>query len=51
VQADAITAKHNNDAKFARQEYSTAKEYFQKVFELDPNDAIAQKAIEDINVK
>ncbi|MDR3133467.1 MAG: hypothetical protein LBU42_05525 [Prevotellaceae bacterium] len=51
VQADAITAKHNNDAKFARQEYSIAKEYFQKVFELDPNDAVAQKAIEDINVK
>ncbi|MDR0582306.1 MAG: hypothetical protein LBG31_05005 [Prevotellaceae bacterium] len=51
VQADNITAKHNNNASFARQEYNTAKEYFQKVFELDPNDSIAQKAIEDINVK
>ncbi|MDR3351266.1 MAG: hypothetical protein LBN98_06485 [Prevotellaceae bacterium] len=51
VQADAITAKHNNNASFARQEYNLTRDYFQKVLDLDPSDAVAQKAIEDIPVK
>jgi tetratricopeptide (TPR) repeat protein len=52
VQAEEITRKHNNNAKFAKEEYLKAKDYFSKVLELDPNDPTATKAIEGMeNIK
>jgi tetratricopeptide (TPR) repeat protein len=50
VQADVITKKHKNNPDFAKEEYNQAKSFFQKVLDLDPNDAIAQKGIE-IDIK
>jgi tetratricopeptide (TPR) repeat protein len=51
LQAEAITKKHNDNPDFARTEYLKAKEYFTKVLELNPKDAIAIEALQGITIQ
>jgi tetratricopeptide (TPR) repeat protein len=44
MQADAIMKKNNNNPDKAKKEFLTAKSFFSKVLELNPDDAIAKDA-------
>jgi tetratricopeptide (TPR) repeat protein len=49
VQADLKATANNNNAKAAKEEYLKSKEYFSKVLEVEPGNAIAQQVIEAID--
>jgi tetratricopeptide (TPR) repeat protein len=51
MQADAIMKKNKNNPDKAKEEFLTAKSFFSKVLELDPNDTVAKDAIEGIKIK
>jgi tetratricopeptide (TPR) repeat protein len=51
MQADAIMKKNKNNPDKAKEEFLTAKSFFSKVLELDPDDAVAKDAIEGIKIK
>jgi tetratricopeptide (TPR) repeat protein len=51
MQADAVMKKNNNNPDKAKEEFLTAKSFFSKVLELNPDDAVAKDAIEGIKIK
>ncbi|MDR2448827.1 MAG: hypothetical protein LBD52_02580 [Prevotellaceae bacterium] len=51
MQADAIMKKNKNNPDKARNEFLTAKDFFSKVLELNPDDTVAKDAIEGIKIK
>jgi tetratricopeptide (TPR) repeat protein len=51
MQADAIMKKNKNNPDKAKEEFLTAKSFFSKVLELNPDDTVAKDAIEGIKIK
>jgi tetratricopeptide (TPR) repeat protein len=51
MQADVIMKKNKNNPDKAKKEFLTAKSFFSKVLELNPDDTVAKDAIEGIQIK
>jgi tetratricopeptide (TPR) repeat protein len=51
MQADGIMKKNKNNPDKAKEEFLTAKSFFSKVLELNPEDSVARDAIEGIKIK